>query len=48
LKPKMIVPIHDWMWNDAWRSTMYDRMEVFFTEQSARFIKTVDGETFEL
>lgn len=48
LKPKAIVPIHDWMWNDKWRSTMYDRMEAFFAEQNIRFIKSIDGESFEI
>lgn len=48
LKPKAIVPIHDWMWNDDWRMGMYDRMEQFFKEKDIKFIKTVDGESFEL
>lgn len=48
LKPKIIVPIHDWMWNDNWRIDMYDRMENYFRKQGIRFIKTVDGEPFEI
>jgi len=48
LRPKVIVPIHDWMWNDKWRNTMYDRMEVFFAEQDIRFVKTTDGESFQV
>jgi L-ascorbate metabolism protein UlaG (beta-lactamase superfamily) len=48
LKPKVIVPIHDWMWNDTWRSTMYDRLENYFSEQVIKVIKPVDGQTLEV
>lgn len=48
LKPKVVVPIHDWMWNDSWRDNMYARMEGFFQQQNIRFIRTVDGEPFEI
>jgi L-ascorbate metabolism protein UlaG (beta-lactamase superfamily) len=48
LKPKVIVPIHDWMWNDDWRRSMYDRMADYFQQQDIRFVKTVDGEPFEV
>ncbi len=48
LKPKVIIPIHDWMWKDDWRNSMYDRMESYFKQQGIRFVKTVDGEPFEV
>jgi L-ascorbate metabolism protein UlaG (beta-lactamase superfamily) len=48
LKPKTIVPVHDWMWNDQWRATMFDRMEAFFAESEIRFVKPVIGELFEV
>ncbi len=48
LKPKTIVPIHDWMWNDQWRQEMYDRLEGFFEKQNTRFIKPVNGVAFEI
>ena len=47
LTPKTIVPIHDWMWNDDWRNTMYGRFKQFFKERQVRFIKPKDGEMFE-
>jgi L-ascorbate metabolism protein UlaG (beta-lactamase superfamily) len=48
LKPKVIVPIHDWMWKNDWRAAMYGRIESYFKEQGIRFVKTVDGEPFEV
>lgn len=48
LGPHSVIPIHDWMWNDQWKSLMYDRMELFFKEQGIHFYKPVDGQTFEV
>ena len=48
LKPKYIVPIHDWHWSDAARESTYERMEKVFGEQGITFIKTVNGEPFVL
>jgi L-ascorbate metabolism protein UlaG (beta-lactamase superfamily) len=48
LRPKTIVPIHDWMWNEEWRSTMYKWLEQFFGEMGIRFIPAVDGKAFEV
>ncbi len=48
LKPKVVVPIHDWMWNQEWRSIMYDRMDQFFNQHDIRFVKPNDGESFEV
>lgn len=48
LKPKVIVPIHDWMWNEEWKQDMYDRIESFFAEQGIKFIKAIDGQSFEV
>lgn len=47
LKPKVVVPIHDWMWNDQWRSIFYERLEDFFAKQGIRFVKAKNGESFE-
>lgn len=47
-KPRYIVPIHDWMWNDEWRTTMYDRMADFYQKQGIEFIKVVNGEPIEI
>ncbi len=47
LKPKIIVPVHDWHWNETARSGAYDRLEEFFAKQGTIFIKPVDGQAFE-
>lgn len=41
---EIIIPIHDWMWNDQWRATMYDRLEQFYTGKNIRFLKPVNGQ----
>ncbi len=48
LKPTHIIPIHDWMWNDAWRLSMYDRCEQYFSSKGITFLKPVDGQPIEL
>jgi len=48
LKPKVIIPVHDWHWRDEARQTMYDRLEKLFAEQGIQFIKPVNGEPFVL
>ena len=48
LKPKAVLPIHDWMWNDQWRQTMYDRMEQLFPRYDIKFLRPVDGQTIEV
>ncbi|HVI69567.1 MAG TPA: MBL fold metallo-hydrolase [Magnetospirillaceae bacterium] len=46
LKPKTIIPIHDWHWNDTARVQAYDRLEAFFKQHDITFIKPIDGEKF--
>lgn len=48
LKPKFILPVHDWHWNIAARQQTYERCEAFFGGLGIKFIKLVDGETVEL
>lgn len=48
LKPRVIVPIHDKMWDTEWQRAMYERLENFYAEQGITFVKTIDGESFEL
>jgi L-ascorbate metabolism protein UlaG (beta-lactamase superfamily) len=48
LKPKYIVPIHDWHWRDEAREQLYAGMEAFFATQGITFIKAVNGEPFVL
>lgn len=48
LKPKYIVPIHDWHWRDEARTRMYDQLEKLFAEKGITFISAVNGEPFVL
>lgn len=48
LKPKYIVPIHDWHWSDQARESSYEKMEKLFAEHGITFIKAVNGESFTL
>ena len=48
LKPKYIIPIHDWHWSDAAREGSYDNMEPVFAKEGITFIKAVNGEPFTL
>jgi L-ascorbate metabolism protein UlaG (beta-lactamase superfamily) len=48
LHPKYVVPIHDWHWNDAAREWAYVRLDEFCTKLGIKFIKTIDGKSFEL
>jgi L-ascorbate metabolism protein UlaG (beta-lactamase superfamily) len=43
LKPKHILPIHDWHWSDAARSGMYDQLEGLFKEHDITFHKLETG-----
>lgn len=48
LKPKYVLPIHDWMWNENWRQTMYHRMADFFASQNIKFLMPVDSQSIEI
>ncbi|MDB5182658.1 MAG: hypothetical protein JWO47_442 [Candidatus Saccharibacteria bacterium] len=48
LKPKFIIPIHDWMWNEQWKHDTYERLEGYFKSQGITFLKMVDGQPTEL
>ena len=48
LKPKYVIPIHDWMWNEQARVKYYDLFERYFESQGISFIRPKDGVAFEL
>lgn len=48
LKPKTIIPIHDWHWNNTARRAAYDSLQAFFAKQDITFIKPTDGVSFEV
>jgi L-ascorbate metabolism protein UlaG (beta-lactamase superfamily) len=48
LKPKIILPVHDWHLNETARAGAYDALEKFFGSLGIRFIKLTDGQPVEL
>lgn len=48
LQPKYIIPIHDWHWNDAARTSSYDDIGAAFGAAGITFVKPVNGEPFVL
>lgn len=48
LKPKVIVPIHDWHWNEDARGAFYSRLEKFFSEKGIDFKPLKTGESVEI
>lgn len=48
LKPKYILPIHDWMWNNDWRENAYNRFENLFANSVTTFLRPVDGQSIEV
>jgi L-ascorbate metabolism protein UlaG (beta-lactamase superfamily) len=48
LKPRYVVPIHDWHWSDAAREQAYTSMEKLFADNGITFVKAVNGEPFVL
>ncbi|HMH31082.1 MAG TPA: MBL fold metallo-hydrolase [Methylomirabilota bacterium] len=48
LKPRFILPIHDWHWSDAARTQMYDRFEKLFGDNNIQFFKLQTGQPIEI
>jgi len=48
LKPKAIIPIHDWHWKDEVRKDMYQRLESFFSTQGITFHNLETGQTQQI
>jgi L-ascorbate metabolism protein UlaG (beta-lactamase superfamily) len=46
--PKVIIPIHDFMWKDAIRIGMYERLQGFFKEKGIDFKSMETGELKEI
>lgn len=44
LKPKIIIPIHDWHWNDTAREAFYGRMKSYFATLQIDFRPLSTGE----
>jgi len=48
LKPRHVLPIHDWHWSDQARTQMYDMFERVLGEQDITFHKLVTGQPAEI
>lgn len=48
LKPKVIIPIHDWHWNTEARENMYKRLEEYFGKSGIKFISMQTGVAVDL
>ena len=48
LKPKVIIPIHDWHWNDDARNTFYKRLIDYFGQKGIEFKGLQTGEVLEV
>ena len=48
LKPKVIIPIHDWQWKDEVRKGMYQRLVDYFAQHKIDFKAVETGEVVEV
>ncbi len=48
LKPKVIIPVHDWMWKDGFRKSMYQRLKDFLATQGIDFKAVETGDVVEV
>jgi L-ascorbate metabolism protein UlaG (beta-lactamase superfamily) len=48
LKPKHVIPIHDWHWRDEVRTGMHESLAEYFEGKGIHFVKAVNGEAFTL
>lgn len=48
LKPKVIIPIHDWHWNEQAREWMYQRLEKYFESLGIKFLGLETGQQVEI
>ena len=48
LKPKFMIPIHDWHWKDSARKKMYDAAKNYLTEKGIELRGLEAGETLEI
>jgi len=44
LKPKYVIPIHDWHWNDKAKEQMYNSFEKVLADRNIKFYKPINGE----
>jgi len=48
LGPEIIIPIHDWHWNESAKESFYKRLEKYFTNEEIKFISLQTGIEVEI
>jgi len=48
LKPKYVLPIHDYMWNDTWRKNWYCNIADCLKQFNIEFLYPIDGQPIEI
>jgi len=48
LKPKYVIPVHDWHWNEQARQGEYERSSGAYKEHGITFLTPVDGQPMEV
>lgn len=48
LKPEIILPIHDWHWNEEAKSSFYQRLEDYFKNLGIKFIPLISSKEYEM
>lgn len=48
LRPKYVIPIHDWHWNDEARAGMYQTLKTIFAREGIEFLAVTNGEPVEI
>lgn len=48
LRPRYVLPIHDWHWHEEARAWAYDRLESIFAEEGIILLKPQNGQTLQV
>ena len=48
LKPKYVLPIHDWMLRDEWLQVVYSRLESLCDQNEIVFLRPINGQAIEV
>lgn len=48
LRPKYVLPVHDWLWREEICQKFYERLSVFCDKLDIKFIEAKDGEPVEI
>jgi L-ascorbate metabolism protein UlaG (beta-lactamase superfamily) len=48
LKPKFVIPLHDWHWNEDARTQMYDKFEQLLSKEGITMFKPETGQAIDV